>query len=183
MEETREWNDRGAEVKILCGTELDILSNGTLDYPDEILAELDLVIASIHTGFKQDEATITRRIISAMRNPHVHGIAHPTGRLIGKREGYHVNMESILNAAQETGTFLEINAYPERLDLNDVYSRAAKERGILLGIGTDAHTIEEMDYMPFGVGVARRAWLEKDNVLNTFSYEELVKYLSRKRIR
>lgn len=172
----RKFNETSS-VKLLCGTEVDIDSKGNLDYSDEILKELDLVIAAIHTGFKQDEVTLTSRMVSAMRNPYIHIIAHPTGRLFGERESYALNMEAILKEAAGTETALEINAYPKRLDLNDIYSRAAKEKGILLGIGTDAHILDQMGYLYLGVSVARRAWCEPANLINTLSYEELLRYL------
>lgn len=172
----RKFNETSG-VRLLCGTEVDIDSKGNLDYSDEILKELDLVIAAIHTGFKQDETTLTRRIVSAMRNPYIHIIAHPTGRLFGERESYALNMEAILKEAASTKTALEINAYLKRLDLNDIYSRAAKEKGILLGIGTDAHILDQMGYLYLGVSVARRAWCEPANLLNTLSYKELLRYL------
>jgi len=176
----RQFNKKNAPVKLLCGTEVDIDSRGKLDYPDDILKELDLVIAAIHKGFKQNEATLTTRIVSAMRNPYVHLIAHPTGRLFGEREPYALNMEAVLNEAAQTHTALEINAYPKRLDLNDIYSRAAKEKGIFLGIGTDAHILDQMEYLSLGISVARRAWLEPSNLLNRLSYDELIKYLKRR---
>jgi len=177
IEEVRRWNEGNGNVKLLCGTEVDILSDGRLDYPDEVLAELDLVIAAIHSGFKQDEESMTQRLISAMESPYTHGIAHPTGRVFGEREGYRVDMERILESAKQTGTFMEINAFPKRLDLNDIYSRSAKDKGILLGIGTDAHILDQMEYLDLGLAVARRGWLEKHNLLNTFSFEELISHL------
>ena len=140
---------------------------------------MDLVIAAIHTGFKQDEETITQRLISAMENPYVHGIAHPTGRVFGERDPYSVDMERFVESARRTDTFLEINGYPKRLDLNDVYCRSAKERGVPLGIGTDAHILDQMEYVDLGLSVARRGWLEKENVLNTLSFNELMTYLRR----
>jgi DNA polymerase (family 10) len=180
VEELRRWNEREGVVRLLCGTEVDILSDGRLDYPDDVLAELDLVIAAIHSGFKQDEKIMTQRLISAMENPHVHGIAHPTGRVFGEREGYRVDLESVLEAARRTGTFLEINAYPKRLDLNDIASRSAKEKGVLLGIGTDAHILDQMEYLDLGLAVARRGWLEKRDLLNTLPYHELIAWLKQR---
>ncbi|MBW2122993.1 MAG: PHP domain-containing protein, partial [Deltaproteobacteria bacterium] len=180
IEEVRRLNEENGDIKLLCGTEVDILADGRLDYPDGILAELDLVIAAIHSGFKQDRETITRRLISAMENPYVHGIAHPTGRVFGEREAYQVDVERLLDSARETGTYLEINAFPKRLDLNDIYSRSAKDRGILLGIGTDAHILDQMEYLDFGLAVARRGWLEKGNLLNSLSYEALLAYLGKR---
>jgi len=181
IREIRAFNEKGHSVKLLCGTEGDIGNDGKLDYPDDILAELDLVVAAIHTGFKQDEKTITRRIVSAMQHPLVNMIAHPTGRLFGEREPYAVNMEKVMEEAKNTGTAIEINAYPKRLDLNDIYVKAAKERGIKLGIGTDTHILDQMEYIDLGLAVARRGWLEKDDLLNTLTYEKLMKVLKGKR--
>ncbi|UCF55741.1 MAG: DNA polymerase/3'-5' exonuclease PolX, partial [Deltaproteobacteria bacterium] len=182
MEEVRRLNESDGSVKLLCGTEVDVLSDGCLDYPDEVLAELDLVIAAIHSGFKQSEESITQRLISAMENPYVHGISHPTGRVFGEREGYQVDLERILESARQTGTFLEINAFPKRLDLNDIHSRSAKDKGVLLGIGTDAHILDQMEYLDLGLAVARRGWLEKHNLLNTFSFEELISHLKTRKV-
>jgi len=181
IREIRAFNEKGHSVKLLCGTEGDIGNDGKLDYPDDILAELDLVVAAIHTGFKQDEKTITRRIVTAMQHPLVNMIAHPTGRLFGEREPYAVNMEKVMEEAKNTGTAIEINAYPKRLDLNDIYVKAAKERGIKLGIGTDTHILDQMEYIDLGLAVARRGWLEKDDLLNTLTYEKLMKVLKGKR--
>ena len=181
IREIRAFNEKGHSVKLLCGTEGDIGNDGKLDYPDDILAELDLVVAAIHTGFKQDEKTITRRIVTAMQHPLVNMIAHPTGRLFGEREPYAVNMEKVMEEAKNTGTAIEINAYPKRLDLNDIYVKVAKERGIKLGIGTDTHILDQMEYIDLGLAVARRGWLEKDDLLNTLTYEKLMKVLKGKR--
>ncbi|VUT24840.1 MAG: hypothetical protein MASP_00725 [Candidatus Methanolliviera sp. GoM_asphalt] len=160
------------EITLLKGSEVDILPDGSLDYPDDLLKELDLVVAAIHQGF---EKNVTERMLSAMDNPNVDVIAHPTGRLISSREGYEVDLDKIIKRAKETKTALEINAYPDRLDLNDVNCRKAKEGGIKLSIGTDAHSLGMMRYMSLGVGVARRGWLEKEGVLNTFSSDKLRK--------
>ncbi len=174
------FNQSSSDIKLLCGTEVDILNDGSLDYPDEILKELDFVIAAIHTGFKQDEATLTTRMVRAMENPYVHGIAHPTGRIINEREGYSLNLEQVFAKAVKTNTCLEINAYFKRLDLNDILSKTAKDKGIKLTIGTDAHILDQMEYLRLGVFVARRGWLEKEDVLNTMTYEELIHFLKRK---
>jgi DNA polymerase (family 10) len=138
-----------------------------------------VVIASIHSGFKQDEKTLTNRMIKAMRHPLVHSIAHPTGRLIGERDAYAVNLDMVLEEATRTNTALEINAYPQRLDLNDIYSRAAKDKGVKLTIGTDAHRVEQMDFLELGVSVARRGWLGKTDILNCLSYTDLIKFLKK----
>ncbi len=171
------FNRRSKDIKLLCGTEVDILSDGSLDYPDEVLKEFDLVIASIHSGFKQDEENLTKRLIAAMKNPFVHCIGHPTGRLLGEREPYPLDMERVIAAAKETKTALEINAYYKRLDLNDIHARAAKEAGVKLLIGTDAHILDQMSYLHLGVAVARRGWCEKDDLINTLDYRRLKKYL------
>lgn len=176
-EEIEKLRKKYSQINIIHGIEVDIKSDGTLDFSNEILSTLDIVIAAIHSGFKQDKETITKRIISAMENPYVHIIAHPSGRLIGEREPYNVDMERVLEYARITGTALEINAFPQRLDLKDVYCKRAKELGIMIAIGTDAHWINQLEYMEFGVWVARRGWLEKENVLNTLSWENIKKIL------
>ncbi len=174
-------NQRG--FRVLHGTEMDIRGDGSLDFPDEVLKELDVVVASIHSGFRQSREQITARIVAAMRNPWVSIIAHPTGRLLGERDAYEVNMEELLRVAKETGTALEINTYPFRLDLNDTHARQAKELGVPLVINTDTHVISQFDTLPYGVSVARRGWLEKGDVLNTLELPELVKRLGVKRKR
>ncbi|MEW6066803.1 MAG: DNA polymerase/3'-5' exonuclease PolX [Nitrospirota bacterium] len=183
MEEKKEIdaiNKKLKGVRLLMGTEVDIRSNGDIDFPDDILKKMDIVVASIHSGFKQSKEQITKRLISAMRNPYVSIIAHPTGRLIGEREPYDVDMNQILKVAKETGTAIEINAYPMRLDLNDIYAKMAKEIGIKIAISTDAHLANQLDYMAYGISIARRGWLEKEDVLNTLSYNALIKALSKK---
>lgn len=162
-------------IRLLYGTEVDIDSDGRLDYPDSVLREFDLVIAAIHSGFKQSKAKLTRRLIKACRNRYVHIIAHPTGRLWGVRDSYELDFEQLVNTCRETNTALEINAYPERLDLNDINARYANAAGVRLAIGTDAHTIEGLAVMEFGVSVARRAWLEQDSLLNTLPVEDLLR--------
>jgi DNA polymerase (family 10) len=160
---------------LLKGAEVDILSDGQLDYPDEILKELDFVVASIHIWKKNEDAT--QRIIKAMENPYVTIIGHPTGRLIGQREGYHVDIDTIIDKAVETKTFLEMNAYYERLDFNDVNARKAKEKGALLVINTDAHHVGQLPMIRLGIGQARRAWLGPQDVVNTRNLSEVVELL------
>lgn len=179
-EEIEELREKYHQIKILHGIEVDIKSDGTLDFNDETLSNLDIVIAAIHSGFKQDKETITKRLISAMENPYVHIVAHPSGRLLGEREPYNVDMESVLEHAKNTGTILEVNAYPQRLDLRDIHCKRAKELGVKIAIGTDAHWISQLEYMEFGVWVGRRGWLERKNVLNTYSLEEIKKTLKKK---
>jgi DNA polymerase (family 10) len=159
----------------LKGAEVDILSDGQLDYPDEVLRELDFVVASIHIWKKNEDAT--QRIIKAMENPYVTMIGHPTGRLIGQREGYHVDIDTIIDKAVETKTFLEMNAYYERLDFNDVNARKAKEKGALLVINTDAHHVGQLPMIRLGIGQARRAWLGPQDVVNTRNLSEVVELL------
>lgn len=180
LKEVAAWNRKHPKVTLLCGAEVDINADGSLDYPDELLAQLDLVVAAIHTGFKQDEKTITDRIVKALRHPLVDMIAHPTGRLIGERDAYAVNLDQVIEEAAKTGTALEINAYPQRLDLSDIYCRTAKEKGVRIGIGTDAHIGDQMEYLELGSAVARRGWLEKGDLLNTLSCRELRQHLKKR---
>lgn len=177
VEEIQKLNQELKDFTILSGIEVDIKSNGSLDFSDEILSKLDVVIAAIHSGFKQESKIITERIIKAMQNRFVNIIAHPTGRLIGYRESYQVDINEMMEVAAKTGTILEINAYPERLDLNDIYCRMAKDRGVQLAIETDAHSIEGLTFMDLGVAVARRGWLEEKEVINTLPLDKLLKRL------
>jgi DNA polymerase (family 10) len=177
----REINKNLKGFRLLSGTEMDIRSDGTLDYPDEVLRQLDIVIASIHSGFRQPKEQLTKRLTSAMKNPYVSVIAHPTGRLIGERDAYEADMEEVLKTAKETRTSIEINAYPLRLDLNDIYVRKAKEMGVSFAINTDAHVNYQFDYMKYGAGTARRGWLEKGDILNTCTFGMLMKRINLKR--
>ncbi len=181
IERIRELNKSLDGVKLLAGTEVDILSDGSLDYPDEVLKQLDFVVASVHTWRKDED--VTERILRAMENPYVHVIGHPTGRLISQREGYQVDIDRIIEKAAETGTALEINAYYDRLDLRDVNVRKANEAGVKLSIGTDAHNIGQLWMMVLGVGTARRGWSTPQSIINTMSYDELVLWASSKKER
>ncbi|TAM38580.1 DNA polymerase/3'-5' exonuclease PolX [bacterium] len=165
--------------RILFGTEVDIDTEGEIDYKDEVLREFDVVVAAIHTGFKQSKEQLTDRMIKACANKYVHIIAHPTGRLWGAREAYDIDFDKILKAAKETNTHLEINSFPQRLDLNDLQSRQAKEMGIKLAISTDSHTVDQLEAIKFGISVARRAWLSKNDVINTLPLEKLLKELKK----
>jgi len=176
----REMNKRLQGFGILSGVEMDIRSDGTMDYPDEVLEKLDIVIASIHSGFRQTKEQLTKRLVSAMKNPYVSIIAHPTGRLIGEREAYEIDMEEFLRTARDTGTAIEINAYQLRLDLSDIYVKRAKEMGIALIIATDSHLTYQFDFMRYGVGIARRGWLEEKDILNTYTYKKLLRQLKMK---
>jgi DNA polymerase (family 10) len=175
IEEIEKLNEKITGIKILKGIEVDILPDGKLDFSNELLKQLDYVVASIHIGFKKN---VTERMLSALENPYVHTLAHPTGRLISKREGYDVNLDKVFEAALKNNKFLELNAYYDRLDLNEINLRKAKEMGIKITIGTDAHHIGGMRMMRFGVGIARRGWLEKKDVLNCLPYSELKKVLA-----
>lgn len=166
---------------VLSGIECDILPDGAMDLPDDALAECDVVIGSVHSRFGMDKKQMTERIIRAIKNPNVDIIGHPTGRLIDRRDAYELDLEKIFAAAAETRTALEINAYPERLDLKDVYAREAKKHGIVFSVNTDAHQTTQMDFMRYGVAQARRGWLEKNDVLNTRSTAALLEWLHKRK--
>ncbi len=166
-------NKKYKDIKILFGSEVDIDSTGSLDYPDSVLKEMDIVIGAIHAGFKQPSAVITKRIIKACQNKYVSIIAHPTGRLWGSRDAYDINLEEAFKAAKDTNTAFEINSFPQRLDLNDINARMAKEAGVKIVINTDSHIAEHLNMMKFGVAVARRGWLEKKDVSNTAAFCKL----------
>ena len=161
------------DIRILCGTEVDIDSDGRLDYSDDILKEMDIVIGAIHSGFKQSREKLTRRIVKACQNQYVHMIAHLTGRLWGAREPYEVDIEEILKVCLDTDTVLEVNSFPQRLDLNDINCRMAKDFGVKIAVNTDAHIAKQLRTMKFGIAVARRGWLEKKDVINTLSLKDL----------
>jgi DNA polymerase (family 10) len=170
----------GDKILVLHASEVEIKADGALDYPDEFLATLDLVVASMHTGLRQPREKVTQRAISAICNPHVDIIGHPTGRLIPDREGADLDMEAVLKAAAESGVALEINAHPSRLDLDDMYARRAKEMGIPITINTDSHSEEDFDNLFYGVATARRAWLTKDDVINCWSTKKLLNWLNKR---
>ncbi|MFA6431368.1 MAG: DNA polymerase/3'-5' exonuclease PolX [Candidatus Margulisiibacteriota bacterium] len=161
-------------IKILAGAEVDILPDGKLDYPDEVLKQFDLCICSIHSNFKMPKEKMTARIVKAFQNKYVHIFAHPTGRLIGEREPYAVDMEQVLKAAKKYKIALELNAHPKRLDLTDIYCRRAKELGVKVVISTDSHRTSQLSLMKYGVLTARRGWLEKHDVLNTLPISKLL---------
>jgi DNA polymerase (family 10) len=163
---------------VLKGFECDIKADGKLDLPDSALEGLNFLVASVHSGFRETEDEMTERIITAIHNDHVSAIGHPTGRLIQKRMPYELNLERIFEAASAQGVMLEINAFPDRLDLDDVNSRAAMEHGVTMSIGSDAHTLGQMDFIPLGVSVARRGWLEAKDVANTLPLRDLLRRLS-----
>lgn len=174
-------NRRSRTFQFLTGSEVDILADGRMDYADHTLSRLDVVIGSIHTNFTQDQETITSRAVRAIHNRYVTIMAHPTGRLMGQRDPYAIDLERVYQAARETGTALELNAYPRRLDLNDAAARRAKELGVRLVISTDTHALDQLDNIAIGIGVARRAWLEPRDLLNCLSRTELLAWIRRKR--
>ncbi|WP_404458893.1 DNA polymerase/3'-5' exonuclease PolX [Sutcliffiella horikoshii] len=178
-EEIKKLNEKYDDITILSGVEMDILPDGSLDYDDELMEEMDIVIASIHSSFSQKREVIMDRLRKALENNHVDIIAHPTGRLIGRREGYDVDVEMLIQLAKETDTALELNANPNRLDLASHYVRLAQDAGVKLVINTDAHSIDMLDHMEVGVAAARKGWIKKDNVINTWSLYELKKFLTR----
>ena len=172
--EVRRVDEEHPEIRVLAGTECDIRRNGRLDISDEVLAELDWVVAAVHSGFKMEEQSMTKRVIEAIQNEHVDTVAHPTGRLIQRRSPYALDLDGVFEAAAERGVMMEINCYPERLDLSDVNSRRAREHGVKMTLGTDAHTPSELEFLPLGVSVARRGWLGAADVANTLTVEELL---------
>ncbi|UCC95774.1 MAG: DNA polymerase/3'-5' exonuclease PolX [Candidatus Omnitrophota bacterium] len=179
IEETRKVNARLKGIYVLCGTEVDILSDGSLDYPDSLLKKLDVVIAAIHTGFKQSKAQLTKRTIAACKNKYINIIAHPTGRLWGVRDSYEIDFEEVLKAASDYNVALEINCYPQRLDLNDMHTFKAKQAGAKLALGTDAHILDQFKAIDLGVSVARRGWLERRDILNCMNVDALLKWLKK----
>lgn len=175
----RALNDRLHGIRVLAASEVDIRADGTLDYPDSVLSELDLVVASIHSAMGQDEAAMTRRLLSAIENPHVDVIGHLTARLVGRREPVRLDRAAVFAAAARTRTALEVNAHPSRLDLKDSDVRMARDAGCLLTIDTDAHSTADLALMPYGVRTALRGWAEPSDVMNTRPLSELLAWLNR----
>jgi DNA polymerase (family 10) len=178
--EIDELNKKMKKIKIIKGIEVDILENGTLDLPDDILKELDLVICAIHYNMNLSKKKQTKRILKAMENPYFNILAHPTGRMINKRSGYDIDMDEIMKEAAEKGCFLEINSNPDRMDLSDKYVRKAKDAGVKLAISTDSHSTGNFDYIKYGVAQARRGWMGKADIINSRSWKQLEKLLYRK---
>ena len=164
-------------ITVLHGTEVNITENGTLDMNGRILKQFDIVVGAIHSGFKNSKEKITMRMIKAMQNENVDIIAHPTGRLITKREPYEIDLDQVFDEAKKTGTVMEINSYPERMDLKDTHVRAAIKKGVKLVISTDAHTTDQLRFVKLGIGTARRGWAKKEDVINTRSLKEMLKLL------
>ncbi|MFC0270234.1 DNA polymerase/3'-5' exonuclease PolX [Metabacillus herbersteinensis] len=178
-EEVKALNEEFEDFTILTGVEMDILPDGTLDYDDELLGEMDLVIASIHSSFSQPREVIMERLKNALENHHVDIIAHPTGRLIGRRAGYDVDIDLLIQLAKETDTALELNANPNRLDLSAEHIRKAHQAGVKIVINTDAHNKEMLGHMPIGVSTAIKGWVESENVINTWELEKVKSFLNR----
>lgn len=179
-EEIERLRDLYPEIKILAGVEMDILPNGELDFDDQFLAELDFVIGAIHSSFNQSEEEIMKRLKAAMDNPYVKMIAHPSGRIIGKREGYRVNHEELIDYAKKTNTILELNANPKRFDLSSEWVNKAQEKGVPIAINTDAHNKKTLSFMTEGIKVARRGWLKPETVVNTWPLEKLQAFFNKK---
>lgn len=176
----KELNDRIQGITILSGVESDILPDGSLDYPDAVLEQLDFVIASIHSRFKSSQKEVTARVVHALQHPLVTVVGHPTGRIIGRRAPLNLDLEQIFKTAAKTGTALEINCYPDRLDLKDTLVRTAKEYGVTLALGTDAHSAQDLAFMELGVRTARRGWAGPGDILNTLSADTLIRKFGKK---
>ncbi len=178
LKAVRAADEKYPEIRLLCGSEVDILKDGTLDYEDELLAELDFVVASVHTSFRIGEEAMTERIVWAMNSPYVRTIGHPTGRILNRRDPYAVDVSRLIREAKATNTALELNSYPDRLDLAVPYVREAVNAGVKITIDTDAHDEAALSFIKFGVTQARRAWVEKTSVINCLPREEFEKYIS-----
>ncbi|HEY5976640.1 MAG TPA: DNA polymerase/3'-5' exonuclease PolX [Solirubrobacterales bacterium] len=177
IEEVKAWNEGRRGFRLLAGSEINIGLDGSLDYPDDLVAALDWVVASVHTSFAIDEKAMTERVLVAIENPNVDCIGHLTGRLIGRREPYGIDVEAVVEAAARTGTMLEINGNPNRRDLSEHHARLARDAGVAILVNTDAHRIETLENMRYGVATARRAWLTKDDVANTRGWADFKKLL------
>jgi len=178
LKELKKVNQK-SKIKLFAGTEVDITSEGTLDYPKSILREFDVVVAAVHSGFKQTKAQLTKRIVNACKNRYTNIIAHPTGRLWGAREAYDIDIDEVCRAAADNQVALEINCYPQRLDLNDINVMRVKKHGVKIALGTDSHQLDQLWSMELGVSVARRGWLEKGDIINCFSLNEVIKWLKK----
>ncbi len=176
----RAANERAQGIRLLAGIEVDILKDGRLDLDDDVLAQLDVVVASVHSYMNLDRAAMTDRLLAAIENPYTQIIAHPTGRLLLRRDAFEYDMEKILDAARKHGVVMECNSYPDRLDLKDTYLHMAKDRGVKIVISTDSHSTGNLEFMRYGVQMARRGWLEKKDVLNTLPLEEFLAALRQK---
>lgn len=177
-EEIQKINEK-SNTRLLLGTEVEIDSQGKLDYPASVLKEFDLVVAAIHSGFKQSKAQLTRRMVKACENKYVNIIAHPTGKLWGVREAYDIDLDEVFKVAADCRVAMEINCHPQRVDLNDINAMRAKKNGVKISLGTDSHILDQLSIMELGVSTARRSWLTKEDVLNCMNLEELLKWLKK----
>ncbi len=177
MEHVRKVNEAHPKIRLLVGTEVEIDEKGGLDYPPKLLEDLDIVVAAVHSRFKMTPLEMTERLITAVSNENVNILAHPTGRIIGEREGYSFDMDKVMQAAKDNGVAMEVNSFPERLDMNDLHCAMARERGVTISIDTDAHNVRQLDYMLYGVATAKRGWVPPELVLNTLSWDALRKRL------
>jgi DNA polymerase (family 10) len=181
IERVRELDAELDDFTVLIGTETNVLPDGSVDYPDELLAQLDWVVASVHTSFGMPEQEMTDRMVAAIEHPWVDAIGHPTGRKIETRDPYAVDVGRVIEAAARTGTMLEINAAPDRRDLNEIHARAAAEAGVWILVNSDAHSVRNLALMEYGIATARRAWLSAEQVANTRSWAELAPLRKRAR--
>jgi DNA polymerase (family 10) len=172
---------RHPRITVLAGSECDILPDGSLDYPDHVLAGLDLVVGSVHSAFRQSRAEMTRRICRALAHPRVHVLGHPTGRLIGKREPYALDTDEVFRTARRHDKAVEINSQPDRLDLDDIHARRAHALGVLVAVSTDTHMLDHLGWMELGVATARRGWTETRQVVNTWPAQKLLAWLRAER--
>jgi len=173
MEHVRKVNEAHPSLRLLIGTEVEIDEKEGLDYPPKLLEDLDIVVAAVHSRFKMSQAEMTERLLNAMSNESVNILAHPTGRIIGEREGYSYDMDKVMQAAKDNGVAMEVNSFPERLDLNDLHCAMARERGVTISIDTDAHNVRQLDYMLYGVAAAKRGWVPPELVLNAMPWDAL----------
>jgi DNA polymerase (family 10) len=180
LDEIDRLNEKMKAFRLLKGSEIDILPDGSLDMREDLLERLDIAYVAIHSNFKMKRDQMTRRVITAMEHPHANILAHPTGRILGARDAYEIDMAAVIEAAAGTGTAIEINAHPARLDLDAGNCRLAAEAGVMIAIGTDTHVLTELDYMLYGIGTARRGWLTKHNILNTRTAKQLMSILRKK---
>lgn len=183
MDEIDRINKKMSGFKILKGSEVDILKDGSLDFDDELLSRLDIVLASVHSNFSMARDEMTKRIIAAMQNKFVSIIGHPTGRILGRRLPFEIDMEKMISEASNTGTVLELNSFPDRLDLNDVHCRLAKEKGAKIAVNTDSHSTKDLLHMKFGIGTARRGWITRKDAINTLPLKDLLTVIGKKRKR
>jgi DNA polymerase (family 10) len=179
IEQIRDLNERIDGLDILAGSEVDILKDGQLDFSDQVLSKLDVVVASVHSNFGMNETDMTKRLIQAIENPFVDILGHPTGRLLMRRPEYALNPSAVIDAAIANGVALEINASPSRLDLGPDIVKHARDKGAMISINTDAHSAENLENMWLGINVARRGWLNKENVINTFTINEFQEWKQR----